>query len=271
MSGSSATGAAVPETPHVDPGPEMTVVPFALIFVLFCVLGARLLRSAFSTRGAEVWLACFFLGSALAIPLRLPTIEPTLASGAWIPVANAIGHLMMSAAIAGFTLFVWRVFRGPERWATALGWTLLSMQAISWLGLIAFGGYREEANYSVLACNVVRSVPFAWGFAESLRYHRLMKRRMKMNLANSVVANRFGLFSIWSGALFFMPAAILVVRIVVLGDAPATSGAQRAAWVMPLVRVTLLVGGGVSFGALWLSFFPPRRYLEYMQRRMQDA
>jgi hypothetical protein len=162
----------------------MTLLPFSATFVLFSLLGVRLLKSARETGGAELWLGCFFLAKGL--------------------VASQLG---------------------------------------AWVALVALAGHRQESSAIMPLCNLPRALPFAWGFAESLRYHRLMKRRLEMNLANSVVANRFALFSIWRGALC----------------------------VMPLVRATALAGSAVCFAALWLSFFPPHAYLERIQHAMQTS
>jgi len=35
---------------------------------------------------------------------------------------------------------------------------------------------------------------------------------------------------------------------------------------MPIVRGAVLISGAVSFGSLWLSFFPPKSYLARLQR-----
>jgi len=193
----------------------MALLPFGLVFILFVVLGARLLRSARETGGAELWLAVFFLAAAAAIPFRLAMLEPGLGVDAWAPSANLVGHLATSVAICGFIVFVWRVFRGADRWARGLAAGLIGAQLASLGALIVLGGYRDERSTALLVCNAVRALPFAWGFLESLRYHRLMKRRLRMNLADSVVANRFGLFSIWTGALFLLPLSILVVRLAI--------------------------------------------------------
>ena len=121
----------------------------------------------------------------------------------------------------------------------------------------------------MLFVNACRTLPFLWALIESLVYRAQMKKRESLGLADPVVTNRFGLFAIWGGALFVLPVAILIIRLRLraLGVDGGIAGSIDLGWVMPLVQ-GLLVGTGLfAFTALWLSFFPPRFYIERITRR----
>ncbi len=64
----------------------------------------------------------------------------------------------------------------------------------------------------MLTTNTARIVPTAWACYESLRYYRSMHRRQTLGLADPIVANRFLLWSIWTGAVTFLPLVALTIR-----------------------------------------------------------
>jgi hypothetical protein len=98
------------------------------------------------------------------------------------------------------------------------------------------------------------------------RYARLMRRRVGLALADPLVANRFVLWSVWTGALSFAGLVLFAVR-------------SRAFWLqlngidpriaMPAaVPLTAIVAGlaAVSAGvAVWLAFFPPESYRRWLR------
>jgi hypothetical protein len=91
----------------------------------------------------------------------------------------------------------------------------------------------------------------------SARSHRLA-----LQLADPLVVNRFRLFAIWTGALFVLPATVLLTRIFLLASGQPAEDPARIDTVMTFVRFMILLTGGMSFSALWLSFFPPRFYIK---------
>jgi hypothetical protein len=93
-----------------------------------------------------------------------------------------------------------------------------------------------------------------------------MRRRVALGLADPLVANRFVLWSVWTGALGFAALLLLAVR-------------SRAFWlqlhgvdprvVMPAaIPITAALAGiaVVCAGvAVWLAFFPPASYRRWVR------
>jgi len=236
-----------------------------LVSASFAVISLRLFRSAWQARGAEGWLALSFLCVALSMPLRWLIQRTTLVPPELEPAASLGVHALMALGLCAFTLFVHRVFRPESGWAMGIAGLVIAIQIVSLPALILFGGHRDEQSLSVLVVGLCRALPFAWGFLESLRYHGLMKRRQALGLADAVVTNRFALFAVWTGALVGLPALLFVVRAWLLlstgsGKLIAVDGTLSApAW---LLALGLLGFGAAAAVALWLSFFPPRAWLD---------
>jgi len=247
----------------------MQFLPVFAIAGLFLTLAFRLFRSAVRTGGAERWLAAFFVTIAFALPLRTVSVNSGLELSGGAALVNGLAHGLLSVSIICFTIFLWRVFRGQETWAKALAVGIIASQVFGLVALIALGGHRVESSNAVLAINLSRGVAFAWAFFESCRYHRMMARRETLGMGDPVVTNRFALFSIWTGALFFLPFAIATLRIYVrlLSVEGDLAGAPAHSTVMNVVRVCVLLSGLVATAALWLSFFPPQRYLAKLEAR----
>jgi hypothetical protein len=93
-----------------------------------------------------------------------------------------------------------------------------------------------------------------------------MRRRVALGLADPLVANRFVLWSVWTGALGFAALLLFAVR-------------SRAFWlqlhgvdprvVMPAaIPITAALAGiaVVCAGvAVWLAFFPPSSYRRWVR------
>jgi hypothetical protein len=91
-----------------------------------------------------------------------------------------------------------------------------------------------------------RSAALLWLFFESASYARSMRRRLRLGLADPIVANRFVLWAIWTGALALIPLFVLGLRA-----ALAVLGA----------------GGATAVAAGWLAFFPPASYQRWIGAR----
>ena len=118
---------------------------------------------------------------------------------------------------------------------------------------------------------VVIMLPIAWAFGESLRYWRMMRKRMLLGIGDDVIANRFGLWTIWTGVLLIIPIVILSVRMYVFVTGTGATGSavgEHMLWALDLVRGLMLVCGPLVMISSWLIFFPPKRYLAYIAGRV---
>ena len=236
-----------------------------LVFVMLAAPALRLWRSENS---AERNIAIFFLASALGLALRLAAVRNGSlgagSAGGIESVANTFGHLGLTIACIALFNFTRIVFRPAAAWAC---WVQRAGSAGAILAFCALfldhGLVREEAT-SVLVANSVRAASFAWCFAEALHYWTLMRRRLAMRLADPIVANRFGLWSVWTGCLTATLVFVLAGRI---GGALMDVDGSALPAAMPFVRAFILACIGACMTAIWLSFFPPSRYLDWIEKR----
>jgi hypothetical protein len=230
-------------------------------------LGARLWRSG-TPASPERWLALTFgaLGCGALPRLAAARLLSAHDAGSLAVALNAASHLAIEAAIVGLSLFTWRVFRPGSAPARAFALGVAGVSGVFTLWLIASTHPDQEASGLALIVNVTRALPVLWAFGECTRYAQLMRRRVGLGLADPLVANRFVLWSVWTGALGFAALVIFAVRscafwLQLNGVDPRT--------VMPAaIPVTGALAGlaVVSAGvAVWLAFFPPDSYRRWVR------
>lgn len=199
-----------------------------------------------------------FVAGGLALAFQVGAQTP-----GWLPDgrgahAMAGGKLAAQLGVACQALFTWRVFRREERWARTffLG-VLLGLATIS-AGYALAGGLGDFA-YSgpwFWLESAAQTLATGWGAVEALRYHALMRRRVRVGLADPVVANRFLLWGIAIGA-----------GVVAIGVGPLIHAIGVASlWTPPLIGLAGSVAV-VSAVAYWLTFFPPEAYRRFVMRR----
>lgn len=250
------------------------VVPIGIVAGLFLILSLRLFRTAFRDSGAEGWLAGFFLCAAISMPLRVQLAQDHVTASDFESLLILVSHGLMTAALCSYTLFVDRVFRPDAGWARFMTAFMIGVQIVAPLALVFFGGHRDEAHPIVLVVAFSRALPFTWGFFESYRYYRQMKKRAALGLSDPVVTNRFALFAIWNGSLFMLPVAVSVLRM--WARVGAESGHMMgedstAHLILFVARVVLLVLAGSAVVSLYLSFFPPKLWIERLNPRHETA
>jgi hypothetical protein len=173
-------------------------------------------------------------------------------------VVNVAGHVALSLASVALLVFTRRIFRPDAPWARRLVW-LGGSGALAALALLPLdGGAAREDAPSLLALNALRTLTYAWSFAEALHYWRQMRRREALGLADPLVVNRFLLWSIWSGGFALCFGLVLLVR---LAGRALGAGAEILPSDLPMIRVVLGAVVFASAAALWLCFFPPRAYV----------
>ena len=103
-----------------------------------------------------------------------------------------------------------------------------------------------------------------WLFVESVHYASRMRRRVRLGLGDPIVANRFTLWAIWTGALACIPLFVLALRTLGILEAPVP-GAPLPASVRAIIAM-LGSGGAAALVACWLAFFPPAAYRRWIVR-----
>jgi hypothetical protein len=248
-----------------------------LNLVLCLVVGTRLLRAGLGPdRRPELALAIYFLASAF-----LSTVCQAIVYGGVIDPSTALpdraSHLVLGLGVLGMSVggaavfvFTWLSFRRNAAWAR---WLAVAGS------LVAIGGFFFEALHEGFAVTLTpglghwiawagRTLPMIWVTAESLRYWAMLRRRLRLGLADPVVENRFLLWGIWSAATFVNLAADLIARLIYFATAGTTELVLAAA--KPVIVGTMVVTmllGVVSAATLFLTFFPTAGYRRWLASR----
>ncbi len=252
----------------------MAVLPVALFAGLLFYLGQRLLRSGLRSDGAELWLGLSFMCSGSAIVPRF-----ALAQGvSGLPVdpigLNLVAQALLHLGIVGLAAFVWKTFQPGARWAASLFAAIALVYAVNLVLFRLTGAHASQSHPFHLVLSSCLALVFAWSFIESVRYARAMRKRLELGLADPVVANRFVLFSIWTGCMTLLPVVLTGVRAISLATtSPEVAAAggdglavrADAQWALQVIRIAVTVLGLPMAAAIWLAFFPPRRYRRWIE------
>ena len=233
------------------------------IFVAWSlVLGVRLLRLARRTRGLpELAMGVAFVASGgIGFALQILAQAPGSLPAAWNVPAMAGGKLAVQLGVACQALFTWRVFRREAGWARGLFVAAVVALAGISVGYALAGGLGDPA-YSgpwFWLESAAQMLATGWGAVEALRYHALMRRRVRLGLADPVIANRFLLWGVAIGA---------GVVAIAVGPVIHAIGVESP-WTPLLIGVAGSVAV-ISALAYWLTFFPPSAYRRLVARRAE--
>jgi hypothetical protein len=226
-----------------------------LVFLLASALaGGRLLWRGLRGGGLHELLlgVTYFFGGPLGyVPLVLVVSGAT--PDEWTRGLRALGHLNLELSAAALYLFNWRAFRPASRGVAAAAITAAAGLSLTWLGLVFVDGLEGRAMSGSTAywCDFwLRAGAYAWAAAESLGHHARGRRRLSLGLADPVVVDRFRLWGIAMAAITGMFVNAFAVALV---DSSAT---PPPSWY--LVDAFFALVASVS---MWITFFPPRRYL----------
>ena len=115
-----------------------------------------------------------------------------------------------------------------------------------------WAGYRSDHVWIWLE-NLTQLAVFGWAFGEAAVFYLKMRKRSQIGLGDPVVANRILLWSIY-GAGFTLSQLMWVAVLSVYENSNALDVMVAAA----------AVAGEL---AVWLAFFPPKRYLAWIRSR----
>jgi hypothetical protein len=234
-----------------------------LYFTIITVVGVRLLLLAGRTRELPELL----LGGSLILGGTIGSFVEAAGLSAASEVGPVIaGRLLLVGklfGLAGFAceaFFIRRVFRPQEVWAGVLMVVLLGILATAFLGYAWAGTFQGAGiHHGFFYLELAARIAFpTWLFLEATRYARLMEKRIRLGLADSVVANRFWLWS--------MIGALSVLLL--LTSVPPILLDPIADKAMLLVDMVLFsIAGVVLSAATWLAFFPPAGYRRRIEAR----
>lgn len=250
----------------------MALLPIFGLAAVMLALGARLVRSGLRVHGVEAWLGLFLVAGGVSMPVRF-----ALANGAELAFApgpvNFACQVVLYAGVCCLAGFIWRTFRPTGRAGRAAFLGVVVLLSVQLVLFGVTGAYALQGTSLHAVQSGTLALIFAWGFVESARYHARMQRRAALSLADPVVTNRFLLWTIWTGGLTTLPIVVTTVRVVELiasqGSEAPSGGAlgSNPAWTLVVIRTTVLIAVPLIAGALWLSFFPPQGYRNWVRSR----
>jgi hypothetical protein len=236
-----------------------------LLVLISLAVGLRLIALRLRGGGSpELLLGLMLL---LTVCIGYPgLIAVERASSDWARPLYVVANLCVNAGFAMLYVFTWRVFRADSGWARSFaGLGVLALLA-NLLARVVDAVTRPELRppSEMVAQSLIQTslvvVPYAWTAWESIRYYERMRRRVRLDLADPVVCNRFllwGLTSVFVIAGVALNSIALALRVNVF-ETPSILFASSATG---LAQAVLLL----------LAFLPPRSYLEWVRSRAHHA
>lgn len=239
-----------------------------LYLAVMLTLGVRLLRRA--VRGRQLpesllavhFLLCCSVGYLLLVTGLSAARDPALLPAAFVPWLLGVGQLCSCVGVLAGIAFNQLVFRRDTAWARGLVALAAFGLAAGSVGYGLTGGFvdgRAQGFWYWLFYGTYIAGA-GWVMVEPLRYHREMRKRLQLGLAEPLVVNRLLLWGVGSVFRFLMVTGGAVLS--------AGFGEQHTVRASPALAISLVViallGLGVA-GSYWLTFFPPRRYVHRIE------
>ena len=238
------------------------VATFALVSL---VIGVRLLLLWRETRKLpELLIGLSFLFEAVLTNVLnlLEKFSSRLPEALHGPIHVGVVVSGCAAAVC-LAVGAWRIFRPRDAWARNLViLCVVALCAYSVDSSIPHGGVWGPRNLVWWWIGILfRAGAHAWIGFEAFLYQRMMQRRVRLGLADPVVADRMWLWSLGGAATTLLWLGAGVARTV--GGA---AGLQH-----PLTLEFIAAMGMVASVTNWLVFMPPESYLRRVERRAAQA
>jgi hypothetical protein len=234
----------------------------ALYLLTVLIVGGRLVMLARRTKQLPELLlgGALLLGGVLGGPLEAASVSLRAETG------NAIaGTLLLAGKIASLAAlichanFVRCVFRPRERWAWLLVAVMIACPVAALFGYSAHGAFAtSEIPWSWFWIDLsARIIGSTWLAAEGAIYYGMMKRRLRLGLAEPLVTNRFLLWTMAGG---------LSIVIMFTSVPPMFLDPVADASLLTLdLFVFSIAGVGISV-LYFLTFLPPERFRRWIGR-----
>ena len=238
---------------------------FGAFFVSSLAIGLRLVWLSRRNRGLpELLIGLGILGIGPA-GFALTVIAMLVGAGRPGPVfaALATAQIAISAGAVSAYVFTWQVFRRDAAWARAAVIAAAAVFAAAFVGRLLTGSYalplRLDSWSLVSSTNVIACL--LWGSFESLRYHGIMRRRVRIGLADPVLANRFLLWGLGIGAAGL---GSLIGNVAMLATGSGLGDLDG-------VTLSNSLFGLTSAVLMWIAFLPPAAWRRWIHARAAAA
>ena len=239
----------------------IAVVAVIVWAVLTGAVGARLLVLAYRTRALpEITLGVSYvvggaLGwAALLLGKGFEERAPALGFG-----LQYVGLFCLSAGHLAAALFSWRVFTPDSGLARSLFYAMLLVAVVEYVHNVVLWGNAfplpSSPWYWPGAC--WRTATYVWMPFVTLRYHRRLRRRLAVGLADPIATNRVLLWGIIGLLILATSVGVVTASVLGLWWTPAAPALAM------VTTVTLAAASGLGL----LAFLPPERYLAWVAAR----
>ncbi len=235
-----------------------------LAFMLASLLvGGRLLLLSWRTRGFPEFvlgLGLFAMGGVGTpiIAAAKTGAEYGLDDGLRV-VLYAVAQAIMVAGTGLLSVFTWKVFCPQHTRGPVLGILLPVLGLAAWAVIpltSTFGDAIALRGIGPHAINAANFAVYLWAAIESLTYSRALAKRVALDLADPIVADRVRL---WGIAILVAGFLVGVTGALAWMGIEIVSSALGAAFVGHF--------GLIASIALYLAFLPPRAYVAWVERR----
>jgi hypothetical protein len=223
----------------------------------YLIASLRLIRLNRRTGERPELLLGFYFGfsGAYYLGYNLPNL---FGLDPWPAAAEWIIEWIYILGVFPYLFFIRSVFRPEAAWAGVLvGICSVVLLLGTGLGVLDGSAIYSFDNPWFLVQWVGYTTPCAWLCWEALLSRQGAQKRVRYGFCEPVVANRYLLLALFGG---FQVLACLAD----LSFAADISASQTAS----LISEVLLGGSEIaSVAVLWLAFFPPRFYVDWITRR----
>jgi hypothetical protein len=239
----------------------LSAVGFGVFFLTSLAIGVRLVALARRSRRQPelligIGILCIGPTAMGAMMGAAALAGPAPGLARWL---TGLAFVAISLGASAACLFNWRVFRPQER-STRI-WVGASALLFA-LGVAAEGlttGFADplRPGPAGLFVSALCAANLLWGAGESLRYWLLMRRRLRLGLADPLLTNRFLLWGVGIGAAG-------VGSVVSLGVQLATGDAMAE---LPGLMLSNSLHGLTSAVLMWVAFVPPAAWTRFVLER----
>lgn len=212
------------------------------------VVGSRLLWVARRTRG----LPELAIGlSSVLFPLGAIARLIARGAGALEPALYAGSMALLGLGAIASAVGLWRIFRPASDWPGVVCVILAGTQLAAGIET-ASGGLppRGLPDTSVTLLVLSRIAVYLWAACECFRYSALLRRRLRLGLADPLIAHQILLWGV--------SAAAMTLLLGIMAAGRFATGVEGVFWPPAVIASCPL--GVLAAAGIWLAFFPPRAY-----------
>jgi hypothetical protein len=169
-------------------------------------------------------------------------------------------RLALDLGMILFAMFIWKVFRGEDRWG---GWLVAGIGACLLTGIMGsvwvgdWEGMLPISNPWFWPAWLAGVISYAWMAVEGFHHHRRSRQRQRLGLCDAVTCERFRLWTI-AGAIWLLVQWITVYQYI---EYETTQ--EWGVFIGTLVGFFEIIPAVVT----WFAFYPPAFYRHWVSRR----